>query len=96
MTASRPNSGIWPIGAQYRKQPFIRYRRWQLSPAHEFVTLFAKLRRVQAFDHFGDYSTDPAFSAVHNLSVRAFDLYHDGIAKADESRPLCPTHGVTC
>lgn len=52
------------------------------------VTFFAKLRQVRAFDHFGDYATNPAFSAFHHISVRAFALYHDGIAKADVSRPL--------
>jgi hypothetical protein len=43
---------------------------------------------MRAFDHFGDYTANPAFSAFHDLSVRAFGLYHDGIAKADLSRPL--------
>ena len=54
----------------------------------QFVAFFATLRRVRAFDHFGDYATNPAFRAFHDLSVRAFAVYHDGIAKADVSRPL--------
>jgi hypothetical protein len=43
---------------------------------------------VRAFDHFGDYAKNPAFDAYHTLSIRSFGLYHDGISKADVSRPL--------
>lgn len=42
---------------------------------------------VGAFDHFGGYTRNPAFSAFHDLSVRAYALYHNGIADADLDRP---------
>lgn len=41
-----------------------------------------------ASDHLGDYAANPAFYAFHDLSVRAFVLYHEGIGKAEVSRPL--------
>jgi hypothetical protein len=43
---------------------------------------------MRAFDHLGDYVSNPAFSAFHGLSVRAFSLYHSRIVEADLSRPL--------
>lgn len=43
---------------------------------------------MRAFDHLGGYSANPAFSAFHELSVRAFALFHDRISEADLSRPL--------
>jgi len=43
---------------------------------------------MKAFEHLGGYTKNPAFKAFHNLSVRAFALYHHRIAEADGSRPL--------
>ncbi len=43
---------------------------------------------MKAFEHLGDYTKNPAFAAFHDLSVRAFAMYHDGIAAADTARPL--------
>lgn len=43
---------------------------------------------MKAFDHLGGYTKNPAFSAFHDLSVRAFALFHKRIAEADLSRPL--------
>lgn len=81
-------SVIWPIEARSRKQPFIRHPTLAAFAGSQFVAFFAMVRRVRALDHFGDYAPNPAFSVFHDLSVRAFALHHDGIAKADVSRPL--------
>ena len=43
---------------------------------------------MKAFEHLGGYTKNPAFAAFHDLSVRAFAMYHDGIAEADTARPL--------
>jgi hypothetical protein len=43
---------------------------------------------LKAFEHLGDYTKNPAFAVFHNLSVRAFAMYHDGISRADTTRPL--------
>lgn len=43
---------------------------------------------MKAFEHLGGYTKNPAFAAFHDLSVRAFAMYHDGIAEADMARPL--------
>jgi len=43
---------------------------------------------VRVYDHFGDYMANPAFAAFHDLCVRAFAMYAEGIEKADLSRPI--------
>lgn len=43
---------------------------------------------MKAFEHLGGYATNPAFSAFHDLSVRAFAFFHARITEADLSRPL--------
>jgi hypothetical protein len=43
---------------------------------------------MRTFDHFGDYKRNPAFCAFHDLSVRAFALFHDNIGDADAQRPM--------
>ena len=43
---------------------------------------------LKAFEHLGDYTKNPAFAAFHDLSVRSFAMYHDGISRADTTRPL--------
>lgn len=43
---------------------------------------------VRAYDHFGGYTANPAFAAFHDLSVRAFSMYSEGIERADHSRPI--------
>lgn len=43
---------------------------------------------MRALEHLGDYAANPAFSAFHDLSLRAFSLYQERIVQADVSRPL--------
>lgn len=43
---------------------------------------------LKAFNHLGDYTKNPAYAAFHDLSVRAFEMYHDGIAGAETTCPL--------
>lgn len=43
---------------------------------------------MKAFEHLGGYTKNPAFSTFHDLSVRAFALFHDRIGEADLSRPM--------
>lgn len=43
---------------------------------------------MKAFEHLGGYIKNQGFSAFHELSVRAFELFHDRIREADLSRPF--------
>ncbi len=43
--------------------------------------------RVEAFDHFGKYRENRAFASFHELSVRAYAIFHHHVGTA-EARPF--------
>ena len=43
---------------------------------------------MKAFEHLGGYKKNAPFKAFHDLSARAFAMYHVGIGDADTGRPL--------
>ncbi|MDB5718719.1 MAG: hypothetical protein JWM38_2146 [Sphingomonas bacterium] len=43
---------------------------------------------MKAYEHLGDYAQNSAFAAFHDLSVRAFAMYADGVRRADAARPI--------